>query len=83
MCLYITVCVTKESLPYVRVCVTNVSILEGILITLFSEAWTGENAITFTSLVQDLVAIVFMNTIRYVVYMFLSKRRIHPHHIVI
>ena len=51
-----------ESLPYNRVCVaigvTNVSLLEGILITLFSEAWTGKNAITFTSLVQDLVAIV-------------------------
>ena len=60
-----TVCTTKESFPYIRVCVTNVSLLEGILITLFSEAWTGENTITFTSLVQDLVAIVFMNTIRW------------------
>ena len=63
-CAYTLVCVTKESLPYIRVCVTNVSLLEGILI-LFSEAWIGENAITFTSLVQDLVAIVFMNTIRW------------------
>ena len=49
-----------ESLPYDRACVTigitNVFLLEGILITLFSEAWTGENALT--SLVQDLVAIV-------------------------